>query len=109
MSDQRDLFGHEEYPPQLYGGLPPHVDQDTSREAARAIKEDANTIRARIRELIGQSSGLTCDEVEMKTGLSHQTASARIRELALLGDIVDSSQRRPTRSGRKAIVWIIPR
>lgn len=97
----------EQYPLHLYGGLPPHVNQDTSRDAARSIKDDANTIRANVRMLIAQSTGLTCDEVEMKTGLSHQTASARIRELALLGDIKDSAQRRPTRSGRKAIVWVI--
>lgn len=48
---------------------------------------------------------MTCDEVEIVTGLKHQTASARIRELALKGLIKDSGKRRLTRSGRKAVVY----
>lgn len=38
--------------------------------------------------------------------MRHQTASARIRELVQKGRVVDSTRRRPTRSGRLAIVWI---
>ncbi len=37
--------------------------------------------------------------------MRHQTASARIRELAIAGRIVDSNIKRRTRSKRKAIVW----
>jgi hypothetical protein len=33
--------------------------------------------------------------------------SARVRELVLSGDIHDSGDRRPTRTGRKAAVWRI--
>lgn len=51
-------------------------------------------------------SGMTCDEVERETGLSHQSASARIRELALMNRIFDSGARRVTRSGRRATVWL---
>jgi hypothetical protein len=49
--------------------------------------------------------GATCDEVEAALGLSHQSASARLRELALKDRVVDSCGRRLTRLGRKAIVW----
>jgi len=50
--------------------------------------------------------GSTCDEAEAALGMSHQTASPRVFELHVSGRIVDSDQRRHTRSGRKAIVWI---
>lgn len=49
--------------------------------------------------------GATCDECETVTGLSHQTASARLRALVLKGKIHDGGTKRPTRSGRSAIVW----
>jgi Fic family protein len=62
-------------------------------------------LRARIRNVISESrDGLTCDEVEVLTGLKHQTASARIRELALLG-VIQENGKRPTRSGRNAVIW----
>jgi len=48
--------------------------------------------------------GRTCDEIEEVTGLKHQTASARVRELADLEEIVPIGTRL-TRSGRKAVVW----
>lgn len=49
--------------------------------------------------------GATCDEIEHLLALSHQTTSARCRRLAVLGRIVDSGERRKTRSGRNAVVW----
>lgn len=53
------------------------------------------------------SAGATCDEAEADLFLSHQTCSARFNELWRRGRIVDSGQRRPTRSGRKAIVFVV--
>lgn len=50
--------------------------------------------------------GITCDKLEEETGLIHQTASARVRGLAKAGRIKDSGMTRPTRSGRKAVVWV---
>jgi len=55
--------------------------------------------------------GATCDEVEQALGIPHQSASARIRELFLKGQIdvaigLDSwPVQRRTRSGRKAYAW----
>jgi hypothetical protein len=51
-------------------------------------------------------AGLTCDEVEQRLSMTHQTASARVHELAKLEAIVDSGRKRKTRSGRGAVVWI---
>ncbi len=53
--------------------------------------------------------GLTCEEVETKLTMKHQTASARIRELQDLGIIEDRGIRRKTTSGRPAAVWILTR
>lgn len=63
---------------------------------------------SRILDVIRQSGvrGATCDEVEETTGLSHQTASARVHELMKAGRIVAAEGKRKTRAGRAATVWI---
>ena len=97
----------------LFGGTPPHEDAQTSREAAEAIRPHVTRLA---RVIVGMlegtyySGGLTCDDVEARTGMWHQTASARMRELALKGLIkkvvVDGKPlKRKTRSGRLAFVW----
>jgi hypothetical protein len=48
--------------------------------------------------------GATCDEIELMTGMRHQTASARIREL-YLKDRIKTVGKRQTRSGRMALIW----
>jgi hypothetical protein len=89
-----------------YGGYPPFVaGSDTSAEAALQIAPDTNRLRRLVLEAIDAGRGMTCCEVERNLGLRHQTASARIRELALKGRVVDSGERRLTASGRKAVVW----
>lgn len=77
---------------------------DTSEAAAESVRLDAGEMRARVLGYIRRVAA-TCDEIEVALGMRHQTASARIRELALLGRIVDSGIRRQTRSGRFAVVW----
>lgn len=79
---------------------------DTSQAAAQSI--DALSMRGIALEAIKRAGlhGMTSDELEATIGMRHQTASARIRELALGGNIFDSGQRRKTRSGRKAAVWL---
>lgn len=89
--------------------LAPYVaHSDTSRAAAAFIAPDTNRLRSLVLAEIRQHplTGRTCDEVEAQTGLSHQTASARIRELSQRGDIVATGARRPTRSGRMAAVYV---
>ena len=89
--------------------MPPHVaGSDTSRAAAEAIRPHAPRQQDRALASIAArySDGMTCDEVELELGLSHQTASARIRDLVKAGAIVDSGRRRPTRTGRKAAVYV---
>ena len=88
---------------------------ETSRQAAISIQADTNRLRKRVLHYIDRNLGYgaTCDEVEVESGLSHQTCSARFRELAQRGQIipkVDSEGKpvtRKTRSGRAAQVWVL--
>jgi uracil-DNA glycosylase len=84
------------------------VGSDTSKAAAESIAADSGQLREFVFSYIEKAGigGMTCDEVEEAADMRHQTASARIRELAQKGRIVDSGRRRPTRSSRMAIVWI---
>lgn len=80
--------------------------RDTSIDAEKTIQKE--NLEAIVLSFV-QGRGLrgaTCDEAEVHLGLRHQTSSARFTALNKRGDIVDSGRRRPTRSGRKAIVWI---
>lgn len=95
-------------PYRMYNGIPPHVSgSDTSFGAATCIARHIDNLHDRITTFIDQIGGATCDEVERLLGLSHQTASARIRELTQLGRLRDSGERRKTRTGRNARVYTI--
>ena len=100
METQPSLFDR-------YPNAPGYSNPTTSKDAAESVKPTASAIRVRIlAELqVRGSTGATCDELEQAMDLSHQTASARLREMALKGAIVDSGNKRSTRSGRAAIVW----
>jgi predicted transcriptional regulator len=81
--------------------------KDNSLAANRSVKERKEPMRERLLRVIRAAGerGVTVDELERVTALPHQTASPRIHELALMGRIVDAGTR-PTRSGRKAAVWV---
>jgi len=85
----------------------PHSDDDTSRSAAKRIVPHLARLETLVLEAIREAgpAGLCDHEVEHKTGLCHQTASARRRELVLKGLVVDSGIRRKTASGRDAKAW----
>lgn len=82
---------------------------DTSEAAAESMKPTAAARRQQVFNAIARTSlhGATCDEIERIEKLSHQTCSARFTELAAKSLIFDSGQRRVTRSGRKAAVWLV--
>lgn len=82
---------------------------DTSKAAAASIEEHAKTLESMVFDLVRQSGdrGLTDDELEVLTQLSHQTVSARRRTLVLKRMLRDGGQRRRTRSKRMATVWIL--
>lgn len=89
--------------------LVPHVaGSDTSRAAAESMEPHAGTLEAKVLIAIRAAGdeGHTDDELEQVLGLSHQTTSARRRALVIRCLVKDSGERRPTRSGRGATVWI---
>lgn len=80
--------------------------QETSLQAHRSQKDKASTdcmvVYNRLRKY---PRGATCDRLEQALGMSHQTTSARLNDLARRGKIVDSGRREKTRTGRPAICW----
>ena len=77
------------------------------REIIVRGKQDKGTVRARILDRIRNSPrGATCDDLELRLGVSHQTVSAAIRAMTKAGMIVDSGEKRPTRTGRPARVYV---
>jgi hypothetical protein len=85
------------------------MQQETSIAAMESVRLVAPCMRERMLgafRVLGDH-GATCDEMEVKFHMKHQTASARINELRKRGEIRDTGMRRKTRSGCKAIVWSI--
>jgi hypothetical protein len=90
----------------IFGRRPtlPHNHTLTSIAAAESSAKHAPIDADRIYDLI-RANPRTCHEIEVMTGLKHQTASARIRGLFLDGKIRNTGQERKTDSGRLARVW----
>jgi len=91
--------------PSLFDPPPAIATSPTSVAAADSVAGSAQAMRQRVLRFIRETGGATCDEVERKLELMHQTASARIWELRKAGFIRDSGATRKTRSGRAAVVW----
>jgi hypothetical protein len=99
-----DLFDHRD----LYPNHPGYRSRggDTSRAAAESMKDHAPHLRERVRKMIAEApDGLTYDEICVLAKLGAPTVSARLRELVLLEQIIDTGDRRATRSGRTARVY----
>jgi hypothetical protein len=108
-------------PKELLVTQPSLFDRDPTRHYHRGNPESDAAHRsivgekARMRAIVvgavreAGSDGRTSDEIEVITGMPHQTVSARLTEAKALGEVVVSGQRRPTRSGRSAAVLVIPR
>lgn len=79
--------------------------RQTSIDAYHSV--DHKTIRQLLLSILNdRPCGLTCDQLETITRRSHQTVSASLHAIRKKGLIEDSGERRPTRSGRQAIVWV---
>ena len=86
----------------------PHNGVSTSMEAAASMGKAAGRMRAKILAHIACQGllGATCDEVEQALGVTHQSCSARIWDLHRKGDLIRTTSKRPTRSGRNAYVYV---
>jgi predicted HTH transcriptional regulator len=81
-----------------------HQGNQFSEAANESISREKSKLCEQVYELIAQSHGLTCEDVEATLSLSHQTASARISELKKAGRVGVSGTRK-TKSGRNAGVY----
>lgn len=83
----------------------------TSQEAAESLSDsELGRLEQLVFDCIRTADfGRTDDEMEQVLDLSHQTVSARRRGLVQKGHVCDSGVERTTRSGRKAVVWIVGR
>lgn len=94
----------------------PYVGQETSREAAEAAAEFADSKRKRVANAIHTHTtspfkpqydpGITDQEGQGITGIGPQTYTPRRKELSDRGLVEDSGKTRRTRSGCRAIVWV---
>lgn len=79
-----------------------HHGNPESEAANASVQPSKARMQARILELLAEQPR-TCDELEVLTGWSHQSCSARCAEL-LQAHRVMRNGKRPTRSGRMAAV-----
>ena len=91
-----------------YGGKPPHVNQQTSEDAADAIEAIAPTVRLKVYKFIIACGvhGATDDECQFGIPLHPNTQTPRRRELVQDGTVIQSGRKRRTRRGSWANVWI---
>jgi len=82
----------------------PSVPAETSEDAANSVAGSRVSMRRRVLDFIQTQGGATDDEIEQGLEMIHQTASARRRELVLLGFVEPSGEKRRTRTGRWALV-----
>lgn len=80
----------------------------TSREAAlRALPGTATRRYQVLATIAGSPTGMTDDEIITSQRMPHQSVGPRRLELVEGGWIEDSGQRRKTRTGADAIVWVL--
>ena len=92
----------------LFGGEPPHQrHSETSRAAAEQIKMRVGPLHQRLLAFLA-SRDATDEEMQVALDMGANTQRPRRRELQLSGRIVDSGQRRLTKSRREAVVWRLP-
>ena len=107
MSVTGDLFADPPAPPPRRE-VPKFVKgSPTSEAAAEAIAPTAGTLRARVLDYLKVCGayGATDEEVQKALAMNPSTQRPRRIELFDAGLVVDSGEKRKTRSGRNAVVW----
>lgn len=107
MTGQPTLFDAIPGPP-AFGRAPFAAGSDTSASAADAIAPTAGRLRAAVLEYLRSRGehGATDNEIQAALAMHSNTEGPRRYELVEAGLVRRSDQRRPTRSGRPAVVWV---
>lgn len=92
----------------LFDDPPAQQHSPTSVAAAEAIAPVAATLRRMVLEAIASAGadGLTDEEGAERVGIDGNTYRPRRRELEQQHRIRNTGKTRPTKSGRKAVVWV---
>lgn len=80
--------------------------RDTSRAIEPKLRKGTLQVKMLDTFKAAGEQGLTDDEMEAMSHLSHQSISACRNTLMRKGLVRDSGVRRPTRYGNNAIVWV---
>lgn len=101
LLDLFDLFDEGPEPPFVKGS-------GTSKEAAATIKPSATVLRAKVGAHIESMGdhGATDEETQKALTMNPNTQRPRRVELVEQGAVIDSGFKRPTVSGRNAVVWV---
>jgi len=84
--------------------------KDTQEQAWKDIQKKLPDCRSKVLSIITRNDGLTLFQIADILGVEVHCISGRVTELGKLGMIEDSLERRSNpRSGKKAIVWKVPR
>lgn len=96
-------------PPPASPGTPVPAAASGDTRVAAFREADRETAQERVFALVSSrgEGGITCDEAEAETEGLHQSISPAFHALARKRRIRDSGRRRPTRTGRLAIVWVL--
>lgn len=90
--------------PAVYPDAPGWKERTTSRDAAKAIKGRAGTLRAAALAVLAGRE-MTADEIAESLGETVLAIRPRVSELYGRGQIVPTGDRRANESGQKAKVW----
>ncbi len=85
----------------------PH--SETSRMAAAEAESSASTLRALVYRTILEAGATGCTDEELQGALSMNPSTQRPRRIELVHRrlVLDSGERRKTRAGRWATVWVV--
>lgn len=99
------------FAPSQYPDSPGHRGVDTSIEAAEKFTPKVGRLQKMTLDAIAARGafGLTADECAQLIGLDRWSIQPRTSELRRKGLIVDSGLRRKNETGKRAIVWTLPR
>ena len=91
------------------GSAPFVLASATSLAAATSLSARLSKLEEEVYACLAEAEpvGLTDEELEAATGLSHQNESARRRSLVLKGLVRDSGRQRSNATGRSATVWVL--
>jgi hypothetical protein len=89
----------------LFDSVPYQRHSVTSQEAATEIAGSVASLRRKVYELIDKNGPLTDEEIQTALNMNPSTQRPRRIELVERDLVVDSGEKKKTKSGRWAVAW----